>query len=433
MEFTGYRHGHRRGDRARHRRGGRGGALGRAPATRSRWCSTARPFYAEGGGQLADQGVIELENGARLEVRDVQSPVTGLIVHQVRVLYGELTAGLGGSRAASTSSVAARSRARTPRRTWSTRRSARRWARPRPRRARRTRRAGSASTSPRPARCRPSVMAGRRGPGQRRGARRPRGARRGDEPGGGRGLRRDGAVRGEVRRPACGSISVGDWARELCGGTHAGSSGKLGVIKLLGESSIGSGVRRVEALVGSDAYRFLAREHVLVDQLSDTLKVRPEQLPERVNDIVEKLRAAEKEIEKVRLAPAARGRRRARGRSGEGRPGQPGGPPRRRRRRRRRPHARARRAGPAAAGGARCRGRSIGAADGKVAVVAALNDEARARGAQRQRAGPRGRSAGRRQGRRQGRRRPGRWHRRLPDRRGRGAGRRRGRPRSAAG
>jgi len=74
------------------------------------------------------------------------------------------------------------------------------------------------------------------------------------------------------------------------------------VIKLLGESSIGSGVRRVEALVGGDAYRFLAREHVLVAQLSEALKVRPEQLPERVNDIVEKLRAAEKEIEKVRLS-----------------------------------------------------------------------------------------------------------------------------------
>ena len=69
---------------------------------------------------------------------------------------------------------------------------------------------------------------------------------------------------------------------------------------ILGESSIGSGVRRVEALVGGDAYRFLAREHVLVAQLSEALKVRPEQLPERVNDIVDRLRVAEKEIEQVR-------------------------------------------------------------------------------------------------------------------------------------
>ena len=52
------------------------------------------PFYAEGGGQLADQGVIELDNGARLQVRDVQSPITGLIVHQVKVLSGEVTLGV---------------------------------------------------------------------------------------------------------------------------------------------------------------------------------------------------------------------------------------------------------------------------------------------------------------------------------------------------
>jgi hypothetical protein len=74
------------------------------------------------------------------------------------------------------------------------------------------------------------------------------------------------------------------------------------VIKLLGEASIGSGVRRVEALVGGDAYRFLAREHVLVAQLSEALKTRPEQLPERVNDLVERLRTAEKEVERVRMA-----------------------------------------------------------------------------------------------------------------------------------
>jgi alanyl-tRNA synthetase len=96
-------------------------------------------------------------------------------------------------------------------------------------------------------------------------------------------------------------ISVGDWARELCGGTHAGASGQLGVVKLLGESSIGSGVRRVEALVGADAYRFLAREHVLVAQLSELLKARPEELPERVSDVLERLRGAEKEIERVKV------------------------------------------------------------------------------------------------------------------------------------
>ena len=78
------------------------------------------------------------------------------------------------------------------------------------------------------------------------------------------------------------------------------------MIKLLGESSIGSGVRRVEALVGADAYRFLAREHVLVAQLSEALKARPEELPERVNDMVERLRAAEKALEQTRIASSCR-------------------------------------------------------------------------------------------------------------------------------
>ena len=174
-------------------------------------------------------------------------------------------------------------------------------------------------------------------------------------------------------------VSVGDWARELCGGTHAGRSGQLGVVKLMGEASIGSGVRRVEALVGGDAYRFLAREHVLVAQLSEALKVRPEQLPERVHDLVERLRSAEKEIEKARVGQllAGAGQLAAKAETVGG------------------VNVVAHRADGAQGGDVRTlaldvRGRLasgepgavviIGDADGKVAVVAAVNDEARKRG-----------------------------------------------------
>ncbi|MGH8888658.1 MAG: DHHA1 domain-containing protein, partial [Acidothermaceae bacterium] len=95
-------------------------------------------------------------------------------------------------------------------------------------------------------------------------------------------------------------VSVGEWARELCGGTHTPSTGHLGIVKLLGESSIGAGTRRVEALVGADAYRFLAREAVLVSQLAEQLKAPREELPDRIEALVGRLREVEKELEKLR-------------------------------------------------------------------------------------------------------------------------------------
>jgi len=108
------------------------------------------------------------------------------------------------------------------------------------------------------------------------------------------------ALFGEKYGDAVRVVSVGDWARELCGGTHAQRSGQLGLVKLLGEASIGSGVRRVEALVGTDAYDFLAREHAVVGQLTEALKVRPEELPERIASILGRLKDAEREITTMR-------------------------------------------------------------------------------------------------------------------------------------
>jgi alanyl-tRNA synthetase len=100
-------------------------------------------------------------------------------------------------------------------------------------------------------------------------------------------------------------VSVGDWARELCGGTHVSRSGQLGVVKLLSESSIGAGVRRVEALVGVDAYRFLAREHVLLNSLTSLIKgSRTEELPERIADLLSKFKEIEKELAQVRSTAA---------------------------------------------------------------------------------------------------------------------------------
>ncbi len=336
------------------------------------------PFYAEGGGQLADQGVIELDNGALLQVRDVQSPVTGLIVHQALVLSGEVTPGLGAHAKVDVERRRSISRSHTA--THMVHKAFREAL------GETATQAGSENS---PGRFRFDFSATGAVPTS---VMQDVEARVNDL------VLADLAVHAEVmtQEEAVRSgamalfgekygnevrvISVGDWARELCGGTHAHRSGQLGVVKLLGESSIGSGVRRVEALVGGDAYRFLAREHVLVAQLSEALKVRPEQLPERVHDIVEKLRTAEKEIEKVRLGQllAAGGQLAASATDVGG------------------VKVVAHRADGAGGGDVRTlaldvRGRLpvgepgavviIGAGtDGKVAVVAAVNDEARNRG-----------------------------------------------------
>jgi alanyl-tRNA synthetase len=74
------------------------------------------------------------------------------------------------------------------------------------------------------------------------------------------------------------------------------------VVSFLSEGSIGAGVRRVEALVGADAYRFLAREHSIVSQLAELTKVRAEELPDRIGKMMERLRNAEREINKARSA-----------------------------------------------------------------------------------------------------------------------------------
>jgi alanyl-tRNA synthetase len=100
-------------------------------------------------------------------------------------------------------------------------------------------------------------------------------------------------------------VSVGDWAKELCGGTHVSRSGQLGIVKLLSESSIGAGVRRVEALVGHDAYKYLAREHLLLNSLTEIIKgSRAEELPERVSDLIEKMKVMEKDLAIVRVNAA---------------------------------------------------------------------------------------------------------------------------------
>lgn len=96
----------------------------------------------------------------------------------------------------------------------------------------------------------------------------------------------------------------GPFSLELCGGTHVHNSAQIGSVTILGESSIGSGVRRVEAYVGLDSFRHLAKERALMAGLAASLKVPSEEVPARVANLVERLKAAEKELERGRRESA---------------------------------------------------------------------------------------------------------------------------------
>ena len=97
----------------------------------------------------------------------------------------------------------------------------------------------------------------------------------------------------------------GEWSRELCGGTHVRHSSQIGALTLTGESSVGSGVRRLEAFVGMNALAHLATERALVAELSSIVKAPAADLPERVGELVARLREVEKELDKVRREQVA--------------------------------------------------------------------------------------------------------------------------------
>jgi len=257
------------------------------------------PFYAEGGGQLADAGRITLAGGAVIEVRDVQSPIKGLVVHRATVLSGEVSRGEQAHALVDLDRRRAISRAHTA--THMVHKAIREAL------GDTATQAGSENA---PGRFRFDFNASAALPTtvlsdveakvnallledlpvhaevMTQDEARASGAM---------------ALFGEKYGEAVRVVSVGDWARELCGGTHAQRSGQLGLVKLLGEASIGSGVRRVEALVGTDAYEYLAREHAVVGALTEALKVRSEELPERIASILAKLKEAEREINTMRM------------------------------------------------------------------------------------------------------------------------------------
>ncbi|MDN5744634.1 MAG: DHHA1 domain-containing protein, partial [Nocardioidaceae bacterium] len=259
------------------------------------------PFYAESGGQAADAGVIEFDGGS-LEVLDVQRPIRGLVVHQVRVVEGALPARArllhakvdpqwrtGARQAHSGTHVvhAALREVLGPTALQS----------------------GSYN--------RPGYLRLDFGWLNALSAEQIRdieqvsnNALRADLPVGWQYMSLNeakdwGAIalfgetydNSKVRVVEIG----GPWSRELCGGTHVDHASQIGTVVLTGESSVGSGNRRIEALTGVEGFSYLARERDVVGQLTAMLKTQPDDLVGRVGDLVDRLKQVEKEMEKVRL------------------------------------------------------------------------------------------------------------------------------------
>ncbi|MEY4437113.1 MAG: hypothetical protein RL100_577 [Actinomycetota bacterium] len=97
----------------------------------------------------------------------------------------------------------------------------------------------------------------------------------------------------------------GPWSRELCGGTHVSHSSQIGMLSLIGESSVGSGSRRLEALVGIDAFRAFATERALVSRLGEILKSPKELLEERLTATIDELKSAQKKLASLQAAELA--------------------------------------------------------------------------------------------------------------------------------
>jgi alanyl-tRNA synthetase len=96
------------------------------------------------------------------------------------------------------------------------------------------------------------------------------------------------------------TIKMGQFSFELCGGTHARATGQIGLFTVTSESSIASGVRRIEAVTGLKALERVRQREVLITEMSRTLKGKPEELPTKVDELSEKVKSYEKELKAMR-------------------------------------------------------------------------------------------------------------------------------------
>ena len=272
------------------------------PGTRAQVVLDRTPFYAESGGQVADEGIIRAD-GAFLKVLDVQRPVKGLIAHTVEVVTGPVRLGQPVSAEVDPEWRVSACQAHSG--THIVHAALRQVLGPSALQSGSYNKPGylrldfawNSGLSP-ATRSEIEEVANL--------------AVRQDLPVSAQLMtlpeaRELGALAlfGETYAEEVRVIEIGGpWSRELCGGTHVRHSSQVGALTVTGESSVGSGVRRLEAFVGIEALRFLAKERAIVAELSDLVKAQPADLTDRIGAMVARLRDAEREITQLRQTQA---------------------------------------------------------------------------------------------------------------------------------
>ncbi|MDZ7342591.1 MAG: DHHA1 domain-containing protein, partial [candidate division KSB1 bacterium] len=96
-------------------------------------------------------------------------------------------------------------------------------------------------------------------------------------------------------------IKIDDFSMELCGGTHVTATGQIGMFRIVSESSVAAGIRRIEAITGEEAYRRSLEDREIIESLSETLNAPAPELSERVRQLIEQNKSLEKELQQLRV------------------------------------------------------------------------------------------------------------------------------------
>ena len=98
-----------------------------------------------------------------------------------------------------------------------------------------------------------------------------------------------------TRRFEIQSLGMGDFSRELCGGTHLDNVGQVGLFKIVGEESVAAGIRRITAMTGRAALDYVRQEEEILAELAATLRVPPGQVAERVASLLDEIKSLKKQ------------------------------------------------------------------------------------------------------------------------------------------